>query len=426
MRRVGLLVGAAGAVAGAGILLVTPDGSGIWQPLDDAARGLIAPHGWHGGHVVVTVASLLVAAVVMASVLRRLDRDRRARAMASVAAAAGLAAVVAWLVADGVHRPGPSQPIDVDAALRDHSFPSLVGAVTVAAMLRVGLAAAMPRPRVVRLVAAVAVPMIALRIATDTAWLTDEIAGGVLGVVAVACVAPVQPVPIVRRSRWTRGQLTTRALIALLLVAMATWVGTSYASFLAAPGSAPISDRTVEYLRDHGLSGVVDRAESWWLWTHPPSTSGRLAALPSAPLAVSTTPTAAAPTTTTTTNTTVAPPGAGTVVAPTTTAPPPAPVGGELPPPIAPVLADPLPGEGAWTVAAADAAGAVQVATTTYRPDADHPTLVAAVAWINQTTTRLSLIAGLREPGGGAGPAGAQIPRTAVPTSSRRSTPATG
>jgi len=75
-----------------------------------------------------------------------------------------------------------------------------------------------------------------------------------------------------------------------------------------------------------------------------------------------------------------------------------------------PVLPNSLPGEGQWTIAAGDATGAVQLATTTYRPDVDHPTLVAAVAWINHATTRLSLIAGLREPGGGAGPAGAQIP----------------
>jgi hypothetical protein len=61
-------------------------------------------------------------------------------------------------------------------------------------------------------------------------------------------------------------------------------------------------------------------------------------------------------------------------------------------------------------VAARDPTGRVEVATTTYRPDPDHPTIVAAVVWINHLTTRFSLIAGLREPGGGAGPAGAQIP----------------
>ena len=69
-----------------------------------------------------------------------------------------------------------------------------------------------------------------------------------------------------------------------------------------------------------------------------------------------------------------------------------------------------LSGEGHWIIVASDRGGAAQIATTTLRPDPKHPTLVAAVAWISQTTTRLQLVAGMREPGGGPGAAGATIP----------------
>ena len=59
--------------------------------------------------------------------------------------------------------------------------------------------------------------------------------------------------------------------------------------------------------------------------------------------------------------------------------------------------------------------GRVQIATTILRPDPTHPTIVAAVAWLSQGRTRLHLIAGLREPGGGPGPARAEIPTALRP-----------
>ena len=82
---------------------------------------------------------------------------------------------------------------------------------------------------------------------------------------------------------------------------------------------------------------------------------------------------------------------------------------------LAAVYARSLPGEGHWTVAARDDHGRVQIATTILRPDPTHPTIVAAVAWLSQRTTRLHLIAGLREPGGGPGPARAEIPTALRP-----------
>ena len=155
------------------------------------------------------------------------------------------------------------------------------------------------------------------------------------------------------------------------------------------PGNATVAERSVEYLRDRGLGSFVDRGEAWWLWSHLPPSSGQLTALPDAPLARDRRVGCARR------------PAAGHHTGARR-----ARVDGPSSPAIARVVA--------------------QIATTVLRPDPNHPTLVAAVAWISQTTTRLQLIAGTREPGGGPGPAGATVPARNDPTCSPRSTPATG
>ena len=53
-------------------------------------------------------------------------------------------------------------------------------------------------------------------------------------------------------------------------------MGLSYEDILEAPGSAPVDQRTIEWLRDHGMSAFVDRGESWWLWRHLPSTTATI------------------------------------------------------------------------------------------------------------------------------------------------------
>ena len=44
------------------------------------------------------------------------------------------------------------------------------------------------------------------------------------------------------------------------------------------------------------------------------------------------------------------------------------------------------------------------------RPDPAHPDLTVSLAWMDPATVRFMLIAGTRQPGGGSGPAGAQVP----------------
>jgi Phosphodiester glycosidase len=68
------------------------------------------------------------------------------------------------------------------------------------------------------------------------------------------------------------------------------------------------------------------------------------------------------------------------------------------PPPIRPVISPRLPGEGVWRVAGTPIAGGPPLLVTTYRPDAGNPSVVAYVAWIDHTRTRLALYSGTGKP----------------------------
>jgi hypothetical protein len=78
---------------------------------------------------------------------------------------------------------------------------------------------------------------------------------------------------------------------------------------------------------------------------------------------------------------------------------------------IAPLAAPPLPGEGAWTPAGNPLVNGYGVYTSFLRPAAGNP--AAGIAWIDPAATRISLYAGVGEPGGvwpqqGAVPVGRQ------------------
>ncbi len=212
-----------------------------------------------------------------------------------------------------------------------------------------------------------------VRVATGVSWPLDEIAGGLLGALAAWSLTPARA-PTARRRRTIRRRRVAAIAVSAVAVLAAVPVARTYAAYLTAPGDVSIDQRTIEWLRDIGLGPAVDRAESWWLWRHLPSSTATIAALPAT--AVDLGPDAAAG----------APPA---IVAP---------------------VAPALPGEGMWRVAATDANGVTQLATTTFRPDPAHRSLVAGAVWINHVTTRLDLIAGTRQPGGGPGPAGARVP----------------
>ena len=68
------------------------------------------------------------------------------------------------------------------------------------------------------------------------------------------------------------------------------------------------------------------------------------------------------------------------------------------PPPIKPVFAHPLPGEGVWKPAGPPVDGAPPVLVTTFRTETDYPQLVAYVAWFDHTRTEIAYYPGRYEP----------------------------
>ncbi len=159
----------------------------------------------------------------------------------------------------------------------------------------------------------------------------------------------------------------------------------SFSQALAAPGTDPWTIRSVEWLKDNGMTGVVNTIEHWWYTHHAPSVGGK----PKHGL----------------------PHSAGTSGSATTKKPA-APVGpAHLPPPapMQPLVATPLPGEGIWTPTGRTVQGVPGVYTTFFRPDAVHTSLVAGAMWMDTTLLKTELVPGLQQPGGPS-PFGGQIP----------------
>jgi hypothetical protein len=170
-----------------------------------------------------------------------------------------------------------------------------------------------------------------------------------------------------RRQQWTLG------LSAAMLIGIAAWPATSYVSALTYPGQASFTVRTVEWVRDHGGGGVVDVLENWWYSRPPGAAAPNVASLPS-----------------------------------------PAALSPSLPREPAPIRVvsrlKPLPGEGRWAAGRAGSGGAPSILTTFERPDPQHPSIVAGVAWIDTRATRLRLVAGTTQPDRTAGAERAQVP----------------
>jgi hypothetical protein len=68
------------------------------------------------------------------------------------------------------------------------------------------------------------------------------------------------------------------------------------------------------------------------------------------------------------------------------------------PPPIKPVFATPLAGEGVWHRTGPPVARRPPVLVTTYRPSTEYPSIVAYVMWIDHTRTDLAYYPGRYEP----------------------------
>ncbi len=179
-----------------------------------------------------------------------------------------------------------------------------------------------------------------------------------------------------------RRRLLRRLGLAFLLAALVLVVpGVSFARAMTYPGSAPVSVRAVEWVRDHGGGGLVDAIENWWYTRQAPPSVGR----PTDHLGVARTAHPGRPTT---------------------------PVD-HLP--LVRLLPGAGPDEGAWQSARRNAAGRTVLWTTTVRPDPAHPTVIAAVALMPQATTALHLGGGTREPALGRFSASAsRVPASAV------------
>ena len=167
-----------------------------------------------------------------------------------------------------------------------------------------------------------------------------------------------------RRRRWA---LITLALVVLLLAAPAY----SYTTTMMQPSSLPLWPRTVEWIRANHGNWLVDEVEHYYYsWKAPGKGGPQLTSLPSV----------------------------GVGPAPAATKRRHVAAGTPLPPPIKPLFAQPLPGEGVWRGTGTVVNGRPPVLLTTFRPQPDYPRVVAYVAWFDHTRTSAAWYPGRYEP----------------------------
>ncbi|MEU9099885.1 phosphodiester glycosidase family protein [Streptomyces sp. NPDC048361] len=165
-----------------------------------------------------------------------------------------------------------------------------------------------------------------------------------------------------------RRRLATRGALAVGLLCVGT-LGYSVGEALTYPGDDSTAARLAGWAREHELGPVVDKLENLQYELDPPQVGG---ALPSAALAR---------------------------MKATAPAVPISHRGVPLRTPMRPLVTPGLPGEGVWRVLSA-AHGEPVVQGTYVRPDGDHTSYQAAVAWISGKKARFELHPGVREPGG--------------------------
>jgi hypothetical protein len=144
----------------------------------------------------------------------------------------------------------------------------------------------------------------------------------------------------------------------------------SYASTMAQRSDSAFGVRTVEWLRDNGARGIVNKVESIYYSLNAPSKGGpALKALPNQPGVAR----------------------AGTLATPQGPA-------YYEPHNIRPLIRPALPGEGVWRSTFANAGPHPPVMVTSFRSDPTYPQMVAGVAWIDQHQTTTWLYPGVQEP----------------------------
>ncbi|WP_335976445.1 phosphodiester glycosidase family protein [Streptomyces sp. CA2R106] len=175
-----------------------------------------------------------------------------------------------------------------------------------------------------------------------------------------------------------RRRMVTRGALGVCVVCVGT-VGWSVGKALTYPGKDSTQARLAEWARDHELGFVVDKLENVQYRMHPPKVGGTLSADALARMKA-TAGAAAAPA-----------PGAH-AAAP---AQPLIPMRAAMTPPVSPAL----PGEGVYRTLSS-AHGEPIVQGTYVRPDEEHTSYEAAVAWISGKHARFQLHPGFMEPGG--------------------------
>jgi Phosphodiester glycosidase len=179
---------------------------------------------------------------------------------------------------------------------------------------------------------------------------------------------------IMRRRRAEQHRLVIRRRrIALAtmgcLVLVLLYYGISYAGYMLKPTSMTFAERSAEWVRDDMPFGnwIIDTAEHY-TYSAPRKGGPGLERLRSVGLS------AAAPV--------VKHPSHASYT----------------PPPIKPVFAKPLPGEGIWHRTGPLVHGGPPVLVTSYRPSTAYPSIVAYVLWIDHTRTDLAYYPGRYEP----------------------------
>lgn len=172
--------------------------------------------------------------------------------------------------------------------------------------------------------------------------------------------------PRKRRGRWRR-VLRPRRLAAATAVLLCVPT-VSYVRALTYPGSAGWQVRSVEWVREHGGSGLVDAIENWRYRNPPPSHGSAAGEVP-------------------TTQGPAVRSVADLVRAGLAPAPLPVPHGLAL-----------LNGEGVWHSAGWTAQSLPLLETSYLRVTPSHPTVLTGFAWIHQPGLALHLFGGTREP----------------------------
>ena len=219
--------------------------------------------------------------------------------------------------------------------------------------------------------------------------------------------AAVNPqLPLRRPRSHRRWQVWVTVLVVLSSPALYSYVAT-----MEQPSSLPLAVRSVEWVRAHHGSWLVDETEHvYYGWIKAPRRGGpALATLPPVGLPRATPPAIPRPTPTTSMDNTAPAVSAQPPATPVADAGPASPVSG-LPAAVQPVISPALPNEGIWQPTGPDVTGGPPVLVTDFRPEAAYPRTVAYVAWFDHTRTQLAYYPGRYEPPRAAVRGTAQVP----------------